>query len=168
MFHGTGGLADARRVLEEAEASIDNPVHRLFARADLARLLVYAGLFTEALAIGDPLIGPGMDVRVRLRSLPPVGACMVFAGRIERVLALCDELESDVAFTPPLAETPRFARLTRREQGVATLACHGLSNSDIATRLVLSVRTVESHLYSAYGKLGVSDRTQLATILESQ
>ncbi len=97
MFHGPGGLADARRVLEEAEASVDDPVRRLLARADLAQLLAYAGLFAEALAIGGPLIAPCMDVRVRLRSLSPVGACMVFAGRAEPVLALCDELEPAAA-----------------------------------------------------------------------
>src|SRR6266699_2545886 len=97
MFRGPGGLADARRVLEEAEASVDDPVRRLIARGDLAQLLAYAGLFAEALAIGGPLIAPGMDVRVRLRSLSPVGACMVFAGRAEQVLALCDELEPAAA-----------------------------------------------------------------------
>lgn len=74
---------------------------------------------------------------------------------------------SDAALIPPLAETPSLAALTRREQEVATLACHGLSNPDIAKRLVLSVRTVESHLYAAYGKLGVGDRAQLATVLGS-
>src|SRR6266566_1264990 len=42
-FHGAGGLADARRVLEEAEASVGDPVRRLLARGDLALLLVYAG-----------------------------------------------------------------------------------------------------------------------------
>jgi len=58
--------------------------------------------------------------------------------------------------------------LTRREQEVAGLACRGLSNADIARRLVVSVRTVESHLYSAYGKVGVADRAELAAVLGSQ
>ena len=92
VFHGPGGLAQARRVLDEAEASGEDPVRRLLARAELARLLTYAGLLTEALAIGGPLIAPDMDVRVRLRSLSPVGTCMVFAGWAGRALALCDEL----------------------------------------------------------------------------
>ena len=92
MFHGPGGLAAARRVLEEAEASAGDPVRRLLARADMAKLLVFAGRFAEALAIGGPLIAPAIDVRVRLRSVSPVGACMVFAGQADRVLALCDEL----------------------------------------------------------------------------
>jgi hypothetical protein len=37
----------------------------------------------------------------------------------------------------------------------------GLSNAEIADRLVLSVRTVESHIYRAMQKLGVSDRRDL-------
>jgi hypothetical protein len=97
MFHGPGGLAEARRILEQAEASMDDPVRRLLARADLAKLLTYAGRLTEALAIGCPLITPGMDVRVRLRSLCPVAACMVFAGRAGRALAWCDELDAAAA-----------------------------------------------------------------------
>ncbi len=96
-FHGPGGLADARRVLEEAEALVDDPVRRLLARGDLALLLAYAGRFAEALEIGGPLIAPDMDERVRLRSVSAVGACMVFAGRAEQVLALCDELEPAAA-----------------------------------------------------------------------
>jgi len=51
--------------------------------------------------------------------------------------------------------------LTQREQQLVTLASSGLSNSQIAERLVLSVRTVESHLYRAMQKLGLSDRRQL-------
>jgi DNA-binding NarL/FixJ family response regulator len=82
-------------------------------------------------------------------------------------LARC-ESSHEVTFIPPLAETPGLARLTRREQEVAGLACRGLSNADIARRLVISVRTVESHLYSAYGKVGVADRAELGTVLGPQ
>jgi DNA-binding NarL/FixJ family response regulator len=63
---------------------------------------------------------------------------------------------------------PGVPTLTRREQEVAALACEGLSNADIAGKLVISIRTVESHLYSAYGKIGVSDRAELAAVLGSQ
>jgi DNA-binding CsgD family transcriptional regulator len=51
--------------------------------------------------------------------------------------------------------------LTRRERQLVDLASQGLSNADIADRLILSVRTVESHLYRAMHKLGVSDRRDL-------
>lgn len=51
--------------------------------------------------------------------------------------------------------------LTAREAQLVDLASQGLSNAEIADRLVLSVRTVESHIYRAMGKLGVSDRREL-------
>src|SRR5699024_556393 len=64
----------------------------------------------------------------------------------------------DPVSTPALQETPAANPLSRRELDVARLAAHGLSNAEIAERLVLSVRTVESHLYQAFGKLGVERR----------
>ncbi|MBV9337656.1 MAG: helix-turn-helix transcriptional regulator [Solirubrobacterales bacterium] len=51
--------------------------------------------------------------------------------------------------------------LTKRERQLVELAARGLSNAQIADRLVLSTRTVESHLYRAMQKLGVSDRRDL-------
>lgn len=51
--------------------------------------------------------------------------------------------------------------LTARELQLVGLAARGRSNAEIAEQLVLSVRTVESHLYRAMHKLGVSDRRQL-------
>jgi DNA-binding CsgD family transcriptional regulator len=51
--------------------------------------------------------------------------------------------------------------LTDRERHFVELAAQGLSNIEIAERFVLSVRTVESHLYRAMQKLGVKDRRDL-------
>ncbi len=56
---------------------------------------------------------------------------------------------------------PAVIELTRREAELVKLARNGLSNGEIAERLVLSSRTVESHLYRAMQKLGVSDRRDL-------
>jgi DNA-binding CsgD family transcriptional regulator len=55
--------------------------------------------------------------------------------------------------------------LTAREQEVARLASAGLSNQAIAARLVVSVRTVETHLSHAYAKLGISSRADLRAML---
>jgi non-specific serine/threonine protein kinase len=52
--------------------------------------------------------------------------------------------------------------LTRREHDVAELVAQGLSNGQIAGTLVISVRTVESHVQHIMDKLGVSARTQIA------
>src|SRR5579875_48792 len=53
--------------------------------------------------------------------------------------------------------------LTEREREIAKLVATGKSNRAIAAALVISERTVENHLASIFGKLGVSSRTELAT-----
>jgi DNA-binding CsgD family transcriptional regulator len=58
--------------------------------------------------------------------------------------------------------------LTPAEQRVAELAAEGLSNKEIAQTLVVTVRTVEVHLKSAYAKLGIRSRTQLARRLSTR
>lgn len=63
----------------------------------------------------------------------------------------------------PGAPGPR--PLTSRERQIATLASKGVPNGKIAKRLGVSVRTVESHLYRVYGKLGVSARDKLPPLL---
>ena len=50
--------------------------------------------------------------------------------------------------------------LTQRELSVLQLLADGMHNKQIATRLGISVRTVERHCDSIYGKLGVSSRTE--------
>ena len=52
--------------------------------------------------------------------------------------------------------------LTPSERSVAAAVAEGLSNREAAERLFMSVRTVEGHLSSAYRKLGVRSRTELA------
>ena len=56
-------------------------------------------------------------------------------------------------------------QLTARERAVAGLAVRGLTNREIATELIISVKTVEHHLGTVFGKLGVANRTQLAAQL---
>ncbi|MDJ0319665.1 LuxR C-terminal-related transcriptional regulator [Pseudarthrobacter sp. PS3-L1] len=52
-------------------------------------------------------------------------------------------------------------QLTRRERDVAALAARGFSDKEIAQHLMVSVRTVEGHLYRTYIKLGVRSRDEL-------
>jgi DNA-binding CsgD family transcriptional regulator len=51
--------------------------------------------------------------------------------------------------------------LTLREAQLIELAGQGLSNAEIADRLVISIRTVETHLYRGMQKLGIKDRHNL-------
>jgi non-specific serine/threonine protein kinase len=53
-------------------------------------------------------------------------------------------------------------QLTRRERDVAGLVAQGMSNSQVAASLVISVRTVETHVQHIMDKLGCSTRAQIA------
>jgi len=61
-----------------------------------------------------------------------------------------------------------WARLSAQELQVARLAAEGLSNHAIAERLYLSHRTVASHLYRLFPKLGVRSRAQLHLALPAE
>ncbi|WP_284044082.1 LuxR family transcriptional regulator [Actinoplanes sp. M2I2] len=56
-------------------------------------------------------------------------------------------------------------KLTPQELQIAMLAADGLTNRDIGERLFLSPRTISSHLYHIFPKLGVSSRTELVRTL---
>jgi len=57
--------------------------------------------------------------------------------------------------------------LTSREHQIAKLVAEGLSNREIAERLVISKRTVDAHIEHIFAKLGVSSRVRLAAWLAS-
>ena len=57
--------------------------------------------------------------------------------------------------------TSGWASLTPAERDVVRLVSEGLANNDIATRLFVSPRTVQSHLTHVYTKLGLTSRVQL-------
>jgi DNA-binding NarL/FixJ family response regulator len=69
------------------------------------------------------------------------------------------------ARTPALAAIDAPLPLTHREREIVTPAASGLSNRQIAQQLVVSVRTVENHLYRACTKLGAFDRAEPAALL---
>jgi non-specific serine/threonine protein kinase len=58
--------------------------------------------------------------------------------------------------------------LTAREREIAMLVARGLSNRDIAARLVISKRTVDAHVNHIFAKLGLSSRVQLTIWLRDR
>ena len=66
--------------------------------------------------------------------------------------------------TTQLLRSPVGAGLTTREREVAGLAARGHTDVEIAARLSLSRRTVETHLYRVYAKLGIAGRRELAPL----
>jgi DNA-binding NarL/FixJ family response regulator len=82
------------------------------------------------------------------------------AARALRLAAECGG-----ATTPSIRSAAHPLPVTSREREIVALVAEGLSNREIATRLTLSVRTVEGHLYRACTKLDVTDRDELAKVV---
>ena len=84
------------------------------------------------------------------------------AAAASRLAAQCGGIR-----TPALDLAAHPLPLTVREREIANLVAAGLSNREIADRLVVSVRTVEGHLYRACIKLDISDREDLAAMIRT-
>jgi DNA-binding CsgD family transcriptional regulator len=65
----------------------------------------------------------------------------------------------------PKRSPARWDQLSAQEMQIAAMAAEGLSNREIGQRLYLSHRTIGSHLYRAFPKLGVTSRSQLVAAL---
>ncbi|WP_082953104.1 LuxR family transcriptional regulator [Mycobacterium sp. 852002-10029_SCH5224772] len=65
------------------------------------------------------------------------------------------------ARTPAVAAAASPLPFSGRERQIVMLVAAGLSNRQIANRLVISVRTVEGHLYRIFARLGINTREQL-------
>jgi non-specific serine/threonine protein kinase len=93
-------------------------------------------------------------------SLHRDGARLSFAAAI--AYALGEQLPAE---PPPSAPA---ARLTKREREVAELIAEGLTNKEIATRLVISPRTAQGHVEHILTKLEFTSRTQIAAWVVEQ
>ena len=115
-----------------------------------------------------PLRGHGEQCSRRIREGLGDGARdRLFArGRdLDRGAAVACALEAKAEPVAGAAATRQGGVLSRRELEVARLVAAGLTDRDIATRLVISQRTAESHLQHILAKLGFRSRSQIAAWL---
>lgn len=116
--------------------------------------LSYTVALLQAGAVG--VLGHNEPVAALVRAL-------IAAGRGELVLPAAVAVATLAALTQgQSAGAPPQATLTAREQEVLRLLAQGTTNKDIAQALFVSVRTVEAHMRSIFGKLGVRSRTEAA------
>jgi DNA-binding NarL/FixJ family response regulator len=85
---------------------------------------------------------------------------VVAAGDALLAPAVTRRLIAEFARLRPRPAPPALAGLTPRETDVLRLVAEGLSNREIADRLVVSDETVKTHVSRVLGKLGLRDRTQ--------
>jgi DNA-binding CsgD family transcriptional regulator len=153
---------DRARGMFAAEDEFDAPLERSAATfADLGVRLEQA---RSRLCHGERLrrAGRRVQARAQLRTALTLFERMRCTPWIERT-----ESELRASGETLRARGPGSAvdELTPQELQVATLAASGLSNKEIATRLFLSIKTIEAHLHRSYRKLGVRSRAELAPFL---
>jgi DNA-binding CsgD family transcriptional regulator len=154
-----GRLHELERLVEGPRAGIAAHFADALESADASELTCVAERFES---IGD-LVG----------AVDAVGhAAACFRRRNLRGSALrCSVHAEALAKRCGGARTPAFRQaveqlpLTDREREIVMLLGEALTNRDIADRLTLSVRTVESHIYNAMAKTGATSREDLAELL---
>jgi DNA-binding NarL/FixJ family response regulator len=139
----TGGYDGAPRVIILTTFDLDDYVYDALGAGASGFLLKDAGaerLFdaVRVVAAGDALLAPAVTRRLIAE----------FARMRPRLSRQPEQLES----------------LTPRETDVLRLIAEGLSNMEIADRLVLSDETVKTHVSRVLGKLGLRDRTQAVVL----
>ena len=154
--HSLEGLACAVGARGEYERSA-----RLFGMAEALRAALGYQREPMDLVFLEPHLS---SVRFRLSETTweaafAEGRAMDFDGGVKYALS-----EGGIAFVPQEG-TPN---LTSREEEVTVLVAEGLTNRQIAARLVISESTVETHLARIYKKLGLHSRTRLTVWLNDR
>jgi DNA-binding NarL/FixJ family response regulator len=140
---------------------------------DISGIEVAGILLAEQLAA--PLLLTTFDEPDLILQALEVGACgyILKNSPIEQIhAAIMTVAAGGTAFSPDildfirknihLAPTPTFAQLTEREREVVALVAQGLSNEQIASKMVLAHGTVRNHISQIMEKCGLEHRTQIA------
>jgi DNA-binding NarL/FixJ family response regulator len=157
---------DAAERLAELATRVQGPRAALAARyaaalsADDAVELDQASAEFEAM--GDLLAAADVagQAATSHRRAGRAGSALTAAARAHRLAAVCGG-----ATGPAIAAASFAPPFSNREREIAVLVAQGLSNREIAEAVSLSVRTVESHIYRASSKAGVSGRSALAEMM---
>ncbi|MFF7475047.1 AAA family ATPase [Streptomyces sp. NPDC008092] len=162
-----GELSPRLALLTHAAAALAGPVET--AEAGFRRALAVADVhapFDRArvrLAFGRWLRTHGRDPEAAREHLAAALHTLEELGAAPWAAAAGTEL---AALAPPAEPEPLL--LTPQELQIADLAATGLSNKEIGARLYISPRTVSTHLYNIFPKLGIRSRAALRDALGAQ
>ena len=119
-----------------------------------ARLLLQYGIWLRRQRRGADARPP---LRTAIDALETLGVTG-WAARAHRELRASGEASTG-------REPEAWSQLTSQELQIARMAAQGMSNREIGQRLFLSHRTVGSHLYRLFPKLGITSRVQLSAVI---
>jgi ATP/maltotriose-dependent transcriptional regulator MalT len=175
--HVSGAISRAVEAADLAKASGQRAVE-MFALSDAARFGDLASL--------QRLVDVAQNIGGRLAKVHGAYAAALLAADADELYSTAEQFESIGALlsaadaaatadrlaaacggvhTPALELASQPLPLSPREREIANFVSQGLSNRDIADRLVVSTRTVEGHIYRACIKLDVTDREGLALVV---
>ena len=161
-------------MLEESEVGGDTT--RAIEILSLQALALYAGgdtnramhVLERALILAEPegfiriFVDEGQSMARLLYKALDRGIAPNYVNRLLQAFPI-DEPEQVETPAPQVSELGYIEPLSEREIEVLQLVAEGLTNPEIATRLILSLYTVKTHTRNIYGKLGVNNRTQAVT-----
>lgn len=171
VIGAVAGIAEARPLLAAHEPSavlVDLPVSdaatldRLRSGGPLPGVLVLVDAYDIAQSAALLQSGAAGFLRYSA-SVGELARSLIAVGRGELVLP--PELAPAILLglaRGPAVPARAAEHISEREMDVLRLLAQGCTNKDIAQTLVLSVRTVETHLRSIFGKIGARSRTDAA------
>jgi DNA-binding CsgD family transcriptional regulator len=161
-----GAPAGVRERLEELASLLEGRLARVLA-SSAAALTAEDGAALDRVAAAFEDLGA---VLLAVEAAAAAARAHQAAGRDaranasrERATALAAACQG--ANSPGLDPAALVSALTVREREVAMLAARDLTSRQIASRLGLSIRTVDNHLGRVYAKLGVSSRAELGAVV---
>ena len=152
--------------LRDLEAIVEGPRVGVAARFSAA---LSAGDAAELAAVSDEFermgdlvaaVDAAAHAALAHRSHGRRGSALGCATRADALAEQCGG-----AWTPARRQASEPVPFTDREREIVMLIGEGLSNRAVAERLTLSVRTVESHIYRAMSRTGITSRDELAALL---
>ncbi|WP_433501065.1 response regulator [Sphaerimonospora sp. CA-214678] len=155
---GTDGIEATRRIVREAAPRAHVPKVLVLTTFDLDEYIVEA---LRAGASGFLLKDVPPDDLVQAIRVVAAGDAIVAPSVTRRLL---DRFATRLPSAHGQATPARLDRLTERETEVLRLIAKGMSNAEIAARLVVSETTVKTHVGNVLTKLGLRDRVQAVVL----
>ena len=155
LYVRAGRLDDARAVLSSA---LERAAPEGYVRPFLAGGVDAVDGIAELAQAGHEYARHVTDRLARAGTAPSMGEAAPMHAAGSRTAALRSKSAT---------EAPSHEPLTTRERTVVRLLTTGATNKAIARELGVSVNTVKTHVRTAYGKLGVSSRAELAAVVKA-
>ena len=156
---GSLRLRDLEAIVEGPRVGVASRFSAALSAGDAAELAAVSDEFER---MGDLVaaVDAAAHAALTYRSQDLRGSALGCATRADALAEQCGG-----AWTPARRQASEPVPFTDREREIVMLIGEGLSNRAVAERLTLSVRTVESHIYRAMARTGITSRDELAALL---